>query len=288
MKADHKASALKVTNSLERALALLELLHHVPGGLTNGEISRRLRIPTSTCSYITSRLERRGYLHRDSNTHCFKIGLSALALAYGALRELGFRAVAEPVLYRVAGETRLSAGIGVLEQGMVLLVDRIESPAFVRSVVEPGEGKNQGSRERTRDQRDIGRQMPAHTTALGKVLLAGLPEQELLHFLDEHTLTPSTHKTIVSKPKLLRELEAVRRQGYATADEELYPGVRALAVPILDAMKTVKAAISLNGNCNLAAWEDMQALLGKVEEAAREISIGLAETGPRPQFSSIY
>jgi IclR family transcriptional regulator, KDG regulon repressor len=256
-----------VTNSLERALALLELLEQTPGGLRNAEISRELKIPRSTCSYIAARLEQKGYLRREPDTLRYQIGLKTVALAHGALRELGFRTVAEPVLYRLASDTGMSAGIGVLQQGRVLLVDRVEGPEFVREVV-----RRRIARGRTREQRDIGRELGLHTTALGKVLLAYLPERQRAELLRDLVLTRRTPKTIVSKAKLAAELAVVRQQGYATAEEEEYAGVRSLGAPIYDAAREVRAAVSLNGNLNGLAWRDPQALVELIQEAAAEIS----------------
>jgi DNA-binding IclR family transcriptional regulator len=255
-----------VTNSLERALALLELLEQTPGGLTNAEISRQLKFATSTCSYITSRLERKGYLRRDEGMRHFQIGLKTVALAHGALRELGIRSMAEPVLYRLASVTGLSAGIGMLQQGHVLLIDRVESPGFIREVV------RRPPRGRTREQRDIGRELPVHATALGKALLAHLPPLELAEFLRNVVLARSTPKTISSKAKLIAELEMIRQRGYATADEEQYLGVRALSVPIFDSARRVRTAVSLNGSVREPAWRDERALVELMQEAAHDIS----------------
>jgi IclR family KDG regulon transcriptional repressor len=90
------------TNSLERSLLLLDLIGKTPGGLRHAEISRQLELPRSTCSWILKRLASQGYLAHDEDTGRYKVGLKVVALAHAALRELGFRAVAEPVLYRVA------------------------------------------------------------------------------------------------------------------------------------------------------------------------------------------
>jgi len=263
-------------NSLERAFAVLELVDQIPGGLTNHDICRRLNIPTSTCSYITKRLECRGYLLRDEHTRRFKVGLSVVALAHGALRELGFRSVSEPVLYKVARDTGLSVGLGVLERGRVLIVDRVESPQLLQDAVNaPQErtfGRTGGSVVRTRDQRDAGRELPAHATALGKVLLAHLLPDDLTDFLHHAVLTRATGRTIVSKPILLKELDTVRKQGYATAEEELYPGVWGLAVAIAGELDTPLAAISLNGSMSSPAWDDRRMLLRRIEEAARIIA----------------
>ena len=262
----------QATNSLERALALLELLEQSPGGLRNAEICRQLQIPASTCSYITERLEQKAYLRRDPESKRYQIGLKTVALAHGALRDLGVRSIAEPVLYRMAIDTGLSAGIGVLQQSHVLLVDRVEGPDFVSRVVGNQIAKTNAPKGRTREDRDIGRELPVHATALGKVLLAYLPPAERSELLQGAVLTRSTPKTITSKARLLAELETIRVRGYATADEEQYPGVRALGAPIFDSARRVRAALSLNGNLDEPAWRDPQVLIERIEEAAANIS----------------
>lgn len=258
------AGAVIGTNSLERALALLEMLEESPGGLRNAEISRQLEIPKSSCSWILTRLERKGYLTRDGNTSRYKLGLKTVALAHGALRELGFRSCAEPVLYRVASETGLAAGIGVLEGNRVLVVDRVEAPLFPRT--------QSPDRTRPRDQREIGRELPAHSTALGKVLLAYLSRGALLTCLAEPVLTQRTPKTIVSRADLLIELRKIRRRGYATADEEHSRGLRAISAPIFDFTGAVPAAISLNGSPSAPVWRFPRRLIELVTAAAGDIS----------------
>ncbi|HTA47202.1 MAG TPA: IclR family transcriptional regulator [Bryobacteraceae bacterium] len=248
------------TNSLERALLLLDLVEKTPGGMRNAEISRQLNIPRSSCSWILARLERQGYLLRDEDSGRYRIGLKMIALAHGALRDLGFRSCAEPVLYRVASETGLAAGIGVLESDHVLLVDRVEPPAW------------NAIQERPRDERDIGRELPAHSTGLGKVLLAHLPRRELISCLNERILTRRTPKTIVSRDRLIVELRKIRQRGYAIADEEHDIGLRALSAPISDVSGTVRAALSLNGPVSAPIWRDLRALIALVIAAAKDIS----------------
>lgn len=251
------------TNSLERALLLLDLIENTPGGLRNADISRQLGMPRSSCSWILARLTRQGYLMLDEDTGRYKIGLKIVALARGALRELGFRSGAEPVLYRVASETGLAAGIGVWEAGKVLLVDRVEPPeAAGRRLMQ----------NRSRDQRDVGRELPAHTTALGKALLAWLPKEDVGAYLDAHVLTARTRKTIVSREGLLMELKRIRQRGYAIADGEHDSDLRALAAPIFDYTEKAIAAISLNGDASAAVWKEPRQLAERVIAAAREIA----------------
>jgi len=257
------------TNSLERALVLLKVIEQTPGGLKNADISRQLKIPKSTCTYIVSRLEREGYLIQDPVSKRYKIGLTPIALAHAALREVGIRTVAEPALYKLTSQTGLSAGIGVLQRGRVLLVDRVEGPRFVDRAIEAAAGRIS---YRVRAQRDIGRVLPAHSTALGKVLLAFLPRQQAMDLVAKYGLARSTATTIVSKKRLVAELDLVRKQKYAIADGEVYSDLRALSVPIVDAEGEVRAAVSVNGNPNEPVWDDLAKLVRTVEEAARDIS----------------
>jgi IclR family transcriptional regulator, KDG regulon repressor len=259
----HTKTVLSPTNSLERALLLLDIVEKTPGGLRHAEISRQLQIPRSSCSWILARLVRQGYLMQDEDTGRYKIGLKTIALARGALRELGFRAGAEPVLYKVASETGLAAGIGVLEAGHVLLVDRVEPPELAGQAL---------VHNRTREDRAIGRELPAHSTALGKVLLAYLPRPELLLYLDEHALTRRTVKTIVSRDSLLLDLRKIRRRGYAIADGEHDPGLRAISAPIFDFTGATRAALSLNGSLNVPIWRELPSLILLLTTAAKDMS----------------
>jgi len=258
-------------NSLERALVLLKIIEQTPGGLRNADISRQLDIPKSSCSYIVSRLEREGYLIKDAASNRYKIGLTPVALAHGALREVGIRTVAEPALYKLTNQTGLSAGIGVLQKGRVLLVDRVEGPLFVDRAIQAAASRTARTL-RVRAQRDIGRELPAHSTALGKVLLAFSPRPQVLDVIAKLGLARSTATTIVSKKRFLAELDLVRKQRYAVADGEAYSDLRALSVPIFDGDSEVRAAVSVNGDPGEPVWDDLPGLVTTVEDAARDIS----------------
>jgi IclR family transcriptional regulator, KDG regulon repressor len=239
------------TNSLERALAILEFVAHKSGGLTNGEISGHFKMATSSSSYILRRLEREGYLRRDRENGRYEMGLKIVALSHGALRDMGLRRVAEPILHRLSAETRISAIIGVLERGRVMIVDKVEKPDLAKIDM------------------DIGVRYPAHSTALGKVLLAHLPQHQLLSLFDHYGLTKISPKTIDSRDRLLADLQVVRQQGFATSDGELFLGIRAVAAPIFDAQGDVTAAVSSTG-VTLSVEE--MSVINSVKAAAREIS----------------
>lgn len=268
--------------SLEHVFAVLEAIKQSPGGLTHAEISRKLEMPKSSCTYVLDRLEHTGYLVRNRDGRRYRIGPTILALAYGALRAMGFRVVTEPALYRLASETGLSVSIGILERNRMLVVDRVESPATWmpgRSAVP--NSKLAPHRVRLREQREIGRELPLHSNSIGKVLLAYLPEEQLQALLDKMEFPPSTNKTITTKEKLLEELRWVRSHGCAIDREEQYVGVYALACPIIDDRGVVHAALTVDGSATDTDWNDPHELVAIVQEAAREIA-------KSPQFNSSY
>jgi IclR family KDG regulon transcriptional repressor len=248
---DSRVKSDRYTNSLERALAILEFIAHKSGGLTNAEISARFKMATSTSSYILKRLEREGYLRRDPENGRYEMGLKIVALSHGALRDMGLRRIAEPILHRLSSETKTSALIGVLERGRVMIVDKVEKPDLARIDI------------------DIGVRYPAHSTALGKVLLAHLPERQLVSLFDHYGLPKTSPKTIDSRSRLLEELQTVQKQGYAVSDGELFLGIRAVAAPIFDASEEISAAVSVTG---LTVAVEEATVISTVKAAAREIS----------------
>jgi len=286
------------TNSLDRALVILQFIGRTPGGLTNLEISQKFKLARSTCSYILSRLEKERYLARDKESGRYRIGLKTLILGRGALREVGFRAASEPTLYRLATDTGLAANLAVLEGTRVVILDRIEGPTFVKAAIQESEkprGANPPNRALgweylTKGHRDIGDELPPYSTALGRVLLAHLSEQQLSGFVDQSPPPQGDpEKRDIFKRQLTSELADVRRKGYFLMQFEPHNESCALAAPILDANDSVRAAVSVSCKRHLAIWNDEQTLSELVTQAAWEISCRLhypnviqrvASTGP--------
>jgi IclR family acetate operon transcriptional repressor len=207
---------------------------------------------------------------RDREASRYRIGLTTIALAYGALRGLGLRSIAEPALYELARETGLSASIGVLERGRILLVDRVESSQTIDDIVRRGFARHGSAR--LREQRDIGRELPAHSNALGKAILAWLNRGELKAIIDQHGLKRSTPKTITSPSRLVHELSRVKKLGYATSYEEQYAGICAVGAPLFDGEGRVNAAVSVTGSPLAANWKEPEELVMRVKAAALVIS----------------
>ena len=242
------------SDSLHHAIRLLEVVGKADGGLTNAGISRALGLATSSCSYVLGELERAGYVTRNPQTRRYQLGLKLVTLAEGALREIGYRRIAEPALHKLVAETGLTANICVLEANNVVLVDRVESAAFIRPEV------------------SIGTAFPVNGSAIGKVLLAHLPVARVREMIDCYGLPQSARKTITSKTRFLAELDAVRTQGYAINDEEIADGVRSVGAPIFHPDGTVRAGVSAIGESNYPIWKEIDRVIDLVRAAGREIS----------------
>ena len=191
---------------------------------------------------------------RSSETRRYHLGLKVIKLAEGALREIGYRKIAEAALHTLVAETGLTANICVLEGNDVVLVDRVESPAFIRPEVA------------------IGTAFPVNGSAIGKVLLAHLPEARVLEMVERYGLPQCAKKTITSKTRFLAELDTVRKQGYAFNDEEIAEGVRSVGAPIVHPDGAVRAGVSAMGESNHPIWKEIDRVIDLVRAAGREIS----------------
>ena len=94
----------------------------------------------------------------------------------------------------------------------------------------------------------IGTRRPAHTTAMGKMLLASLPDHEQRDLLSRLTLTKNTGYTITSRTVLGTELQTIRERGLATSDQELFRDHVAIAAPVRNETHEVVAAVGLSAN----------------------------------------
>jgi DNA-binding IclR family transcriptional regulator len=237
---------------VERTFDILEYISRQPEGLTNSELSRHLRIPKSSASYILRTMERRGYVRLSSGK--YKLGYRCLILGRGALAGSNLKETALPILKRLTDRTSLTANLAILDHTDVVYIEKAEAPSFIKMDTY------------------LGRRMPAHATSVGKAILAFLPSEELDAVLKGHMLERLTPKTITSHQKLFRELEIIRRQGYAVDDEESSLHVRCVGAPVFGNSARVEAAVSVSGTTLKVDASNLRKIAMHVSEAAENIS----------------
>ena len=248
-----KESKAPRVNAVHRGLQVLELLAGQRKGWSTSEISRRLKIPKSTASYLLHTLLARGYLHREEEG-LYRLSMKLLALGSLAQHGVEVREVGLPILRRLVAETGITGHLAVLEGGEAIYIERVPAPGFIQIDTW------------------VGRRMPLHSTSSGKVLLAFLPEEQVEPLIQSTGLPRFTPKTIVSLPRLKQELRKIRESGFALDDEENTPGVRCLAAPILDRSGRGTAALSLTGPVQQITGDQLSRIVEKVKEAARQMT----------------
>lgn len=258
-----KALSDSPSAAVERALAMLEEVSQASDGLSNAEISRKLNIPKSSASYILRTLETQGYLARDEASGKYRVGLKILSLSRGALGGLDVRGVALPVMRRLMQETGLTCHLAVLDGADAVYVEKVESEGFIRMDTW------------------VGRRMRVHATSVGKAIVAYISEETVKEIMSKGGMEKRTPKTITTLPRLLKELEKVRSQGYAVDDEENNLGARCVAAPIFDQRGAIEASLGLSGTTQQVSPQTMPRILEALKDAARHISMGMGYRVPQ-------
>ncbi|MEP7090388.1 MAG: IclR family transcriptional regulator [Nocardioidaceae bacterium] len=220
-----EARAAGSVQSVDRALALLEALALAGRPMGVGELALQTGLAQGTAHRLLRGLQQRGYVRHDDSRK-YSLGTAALRLSDAAQRSLS--SSARPFLaqlVQVSGET---ANLAVLEGDDVVYVAQVPSPHTLRMFAE------------------VGRHVPPHSTAVGKVLLAGMPRARALAVLRRTGLPRRTPSTITDLDAFIAELDLVREDGWAADEEEQEIGVRCVAVPVRTGDQ-VLAAMSLSG-----------------------------------------
>jgi DNA-binding IclR family transcriptional regulator len=206
------------TTSVDNALWLLQLVGEHQA-LRVAEAADLLGVARSTAHRLLTALRGRGFVMQDRPNGVYRPGPALYEIGLAAVSRIDIRQIARPVLEQIREETRETASLAVLEGTMVRFVDCVESPRSVRV----------GNR--------TGVVRPAHASAVGKAILAGLPDSELDRRYPGEDLPPATTSAAITEVAVLRaELTEIRAQGYALNWEESTEGVCAVAVALRDAV----------------------------------------------------
>lgn len=246
-----------IVPAVERAVIILQLLAQEPDGLTISQLTQRLAIPKSTIFTILNTLKQYRWVERVEETGQFRLGVELFTLGSTVVERLNVRSAAYPILKHLAQSTGLATHLGIMDEGEVVYIEKLEGrgPIKISSAV--------------------GRRMGIHCTALGKAMLAQLPEGEVQFILNGRALSQRTPNTIISLEALRADLARTRERGYSFDDEENELGIRCLGAPIFNHRREVVCALSISGPRDRFSIESIEVLARQVVEAAREISQNL-------------
>ena len=240
------------TQAIDRAAELLVRVVESGTPLGVGELAERSGLPKSTTSRLMGALERQGLLQREGQRGRFRPGPVLLRFAHRA--DAGLLRLAEPSLERLAQESGETVNLGVPTPTGVEHLAQRDSRHYV------GVGNW------------VGRRVPLHATANGKVFLAwnAAPAPDGLARLAPRTIT--------DRAALQRDLRRARARGYATTRDELEEGLSAVAAPVIGADGDVVAALSISGPTNRLTPERIDALAPVLLAEARALSARLGST----------
>lgn len=245
--------------SVDTSLSIIEALHS-QGESRVSEIAEVLGKPVSTVHNHLRTLEENGYVLREDER--YRIGFRFLELGGYIRSHTNLYLYGRPEVDRLAKETGELANMMIEEQGLGVHLYLAK-------------GDNAISFDA-----HAGRRFYLHNTALGKAILAYLPEARVEQIIECHGLPQQTEKTISDREELDEELATIRERGYAFDNEERVSGERCVAAPVLSDNELV-GSVSVSGPASrLKAEKFEQEIPEKVIQAADLIGINIKYDQP--------
>src|ERR1700733_4787595 len=246
--------------SLERGLAVIRAFDAEHRELALSEVARSTGLTRAAARRFLLTLVKLGYVNHSQGR--FSLRPRVLELGYAYLSSLSLPEVALPHMEALVTQVNESCSISVLDDTDVVYVARVPTRRIMSITLA------------------VGTRLPAFVTSMGRVLLAGLPEEELEERLARIEIVPLTSHTVKDKDSLRAILVTVRSQGYAATDQELEEGLRSLAVPLRSASGAVSAALNLSVHASRASMSVLRReFLPMAQRTATAIEQDLRGTG---------
>jgi DNA-binding IclR family transcriptional regulator len=239
--------------ALQRGLRLLHLFSESPHGLTAKQVAGRSRLPVSTVHRFLANLEGANFLN-CSGDGVYHLGIACFAIGQAALGQLDIRRVSLPYLQELNRQTRETIHLTVRHGLSAVYVEKLDSP------------------EQLRIHSRIGAAVPLYCTAVGKVMLAHMPDDEREKVLPQLGLKRLTPNTVGNLQELDAELYRVRKNGYACDLEENELHIRCVAAPIWDHAGAVNASLSITAPVVRMAVTRLRQLAPLIQTAGLQIS----------------
>lgn len=237
----------RYSQSLERGLAILECFTPARPVWGIAEFADELGMSRSTTHRYVITLVALGYMAQVARRK-YSLTFGVIDLGMSALNSTSLREHARPYLEELGMRSGFAVAVAVLDGPEVLLVDRQRGSRRGQRLIDLGQAP--GSR------------LPAYCTAVGKLLLAHLPDREQRSAITEMTLTRRGPNTITSKTALRAELHGIREQSLAAAKDELAPSLYSIAVPVRSASCEVVAAVGMDAHPSMISLAKLEDALG--------------------------
>jgi len=243
---------------VRKALDILGCFSASKPGWGISELSRELHLSKSHVHQLLKSLEEKGFVQRDFIVQRYKLGFKLMELGEIVSQTLDVRRAAAPYMQDLQRQVGGTVSLRVLDNDGLLIVERIEPVDFLR-VAYP-----------------VGTRLPYNHGAGGKVLLAFMDEEERKRLFRRKPLKTLTKKTITDPKRLERELNTIRKRGFALSKGEAVPGgAVGVAAPIRDSRGTVTAALAVTLPASLVPNVSFQRIIRAAISMAYRISESL-------------
>ena len=250
--------------SVDRALQIIETLAEDDEGYRLTDLAIRTGLSPSTVHRLLTTLESRRFVQFDREESKWHIGAQSFVVGSTFLRRRNFAAQALPYLRKLRDQTRETANLAVVDDESIIVISRIESREIMRSLTK------------------VGGRVAMIASGVGKAVLAAYSDDDVTAIIRRLGMPRLTEKSIVRPGELFRELEIVRRQGYAVDDEEARIGLRCVAAVVFNDCNEPFAAISVSGMTDRLTDARVPEIGAIVREVAAELTAELRGTGHAP------
>ena len=248
-----------MVGSLEKGIQVIELLAEKEP-LSVSKVAMELGINRSASHRFLATLRELGYVEKNEEGK-YRLTFRLLEEAMKSLDRFEIRRTARPFLQRLSVLTRETVNLGFWDGQSIIHLDKIDSQNILRM-----------------DSR-IGSRAEAYCTALGKTILAWLPEEQLAAYLEAAVFEPHGPNTLEGPAELRVNLLDIRNKGYAVDDEEMAPGLRCLAAPVFDFTGYPRYALSISGPATRVDFNVIRAVEKDLRQTCEELSALLGKPG---------
>lgn len=239
--------------ALEKGLNMLLLFGQHRGELSFTQVCQRTGMPKASAYRTVQTLEQMRFLSRNNASGAYSLGISILRLGFDYLSSMDIVQIGQPVIQRLRDTTSYSAHLCVLDGRDVVYVARASAVGELAAGV------------------GVGTRLPAHCTAIVRVLLMTLPPQELSALYPESAFSLTSEQGPKTPQDLIALLDGDNARGHAISESFYQPGVSAVAYPLRDRDGNVLASISVMVPRSVLPLDLKTSLSTQVETAAREI-----------------
>lgn len=245
----------KISESLARGLAILDLLGVEDSGYTLKEIAARVGISKTSAHRYVSMLCDQGYLARSPRSGLYRMGVRTLSLSLSIIENSELVRLVEPLVDEAAARHGVHVDVGILANDAIYLIYRRES-------------------QDTRAFRSFSYSSALHYLAAGKAAMAFLEPRELQELIGRLDLVGKTGRTITDPQALLADLDKARRLGFARNNEESLPGLIAIGAPLFSLRTSaVIGAVSFDSSTASYSMQEFEdRFSGHLVELAKKLS----------------